>query len=206
MSTSSRPDERNDIHAGPAAVRLRAVGVVLAGGRSRRMGVDKATLRLADGRTLAELVDDALAGACDDVIVAGPEVVLPHRRHVVDATPDSGPLAGIEAALGSCGAAHIVAVPCDMPRLTPALLARLLEPTDAAITIFDDGSGAMHALPARIAVSALPVVRQLLERRELAVRRLLAHVGAHRIVVDEMEVPQLANVNTPDELAMLDRA
>ncbi len=130
---------------------VRAVGVVLAGGASRRMGRPKHAIRIESratapfaGRTFAEAVAASLEPICTRVIVAGPSDVLPELMHVSDRVPARGPLAGIDAALSAiehapelfAGAEHALVVPCDTPLVTPALLARLLEPSAAALVGF----------------------------------------------------------------------
>jgi molybdopterin-guanine dinucleotide biosynthesis protein A len=78
---------------------MKTAGYVLAGGRSTRMGRDKALLIL-DGETLVQRALRTLAEVCDEVAIAGG---APHLaqfgRLIPDPIPDSGPLAGIVAAL-----------------------------------------------------------------------------------------------------------
>lgn len=100
----------------------RPLGVVLAGGESRRFGSPKGQARLA-GRTLVERARRTLAPFCDSVIVAGGDD-LPDLR------PGRGPLGGIEAALeradrGGLDGALVLA--CDLPAVHAATVARLLE-------------------------------------------------------------------------------
>jgi molybdopterin-guanine dinucleotide biosynthesis protein A len=180
-----------------AIARNDVVGVLLAGGQSRRMGQDKARLPMPDGRTMAEVVDAALAELCGTVIVAGPASILPHRAHVRDGFHDAGPLAGIEAALRCGEASHVLVAPCDLPLVTSALLARLLVATDATMTIFEGEPP--RSLPARIGRAALPAIRSLLEQRDLAVKRLLDRVDVHRVAIPADEEILLTNVNTPAE-------
>ena len=84
-----------------------ALGVVLCGGQSRRMGRDKARLVL-EGETLVSRAIRALDAVSDEVVLATgerPRYPESGRRCVLDSVPDGGPLAGLagraRSALGS---------------------------------------------------------------------------------------------------------
>lgn len=112
-------------------------GLVVAGGRSARLGVDKRTVRL-DGITLLDRAVGLLADLSDDVMVAArdAEGVPAGVRVVTDPLPDRGPMAGILAGLRHARRERLLVIPVDMPLLTTAFL-RFLEEVDpaAAITV-----------------------------------------------------------------------
>jgi molybdenum cofactor guanylyltransferase len=132
-----------------------AAGVVLAGGRSRRMGTDKAAL--PRGRTtllghvlavLAEAVDGPLVvvGAADaDRALPGDltDDVRARCRVVHDPVPDRGPLQGIATGLSGVAdaAASAVVVSVDLPHLHPAfvraVLAHRVPPVEVALPVLD---------------------------------------------------------------------
>lgn len=87
-------------------------GAVLAGGMSTRMGRDKAQVEVA-GRSMLDLVVDALSAACDRVVVLGPERV--GRESWPDTGAGSGPLAGIATALHRADSDHVLVVAVDNP-------------------------------------------------------------------------------------------
>lgn len=117
------------------------LGAVLCGGASRRMGVDKATLKV-DGVAMARRVADVLlAAGCSPVIAIGgneAQIRSLGLEFVADEFPGEGPLGGILTAL-SVGA-PVVVVACDLPNMRPETLATLLQSLgdhDAAIANTD---------------------------------------------------------------------
>src|ERR1700731_2132337 len=96
--------------------------VILAGGLSRRMGRDKATLPAGDG-TLIEDLARRLAAVVDEPIVAGGSVrPMPSGvRMVEDRYPGVGPLAGMHAGMADARYPHVWVVGCDLPDAEPAL-------------------------------------------------------------------------------------
>ena len=102
------------------------MGVILAGGRSRRMGRDKA-MTLLDGRTLLDWVSASLSQVVSEVMVVGREEAE-GLRAIPDALPGSrGPSAGIVTGLMAAGGGPILVVGVDQPWVRPATLAALLE-------------------------------------------------------------------------------
>jgi molybdopterin-guanine dinucleotide biosynthesis protein A len=178
--------------AGPAAPPL---AVVLAGGRSRRMGVPKATVDLGGRPLILWPLAAAAEAGLDAVVVAKPGSALPPLEVPVWAEPEqpSHPLAGLVAALERAAPRAIVALACDMPFVPPELLARLAELD--AVAAAPPG----EAFPARYASAALPALRAGLER-QAPLRSVLAELGA----VGVPAAPDaLAGVNDP---AALERA
>lgn len=108
------------------------MGAVLAGGRSRRFGRDKA-LEPVEGVALAERVArvlaDGLGVARADVVVVGAEV---GPRVVTDELADSGPLGGVVSAWRALGV-PLVVLACDLPRMDTDTVAWLAAPLSAGV-------------------------------------------------------------------------
>lgn len=113
-----------------------ASAVVLAGGRSSRLGEDKRRLRLwgEQGPTLLERTVALMASLCPDVVVVlnDPEAWPGLPAHLVgDQYPDGGALGGIYSGLAATAEQHALVVACDMPLLSrPLLEAMLARPRD----------------------------------------------------------------------------
>ena len=171
-------------------------GVVLAGGKSRRMGRDKARMPFR-GRPLLEHMLGLLAqGGATPCLVSG-------RYAGYDCIPDmdadGGPIAGILAVAEALPGQRLLFVPVDMPLLDPALIRRLLaEAADAICVRFED-----YALPMRL--DAMPFVRDRLRAamRETGRRRsvlaLQAAVGAASLPLGAADAAAMGNCNTPEE-------
>jgi molybdopterin-guanine dinucleotide biosynthesis protein A len=109
-----------------------AAGFVLAGGRSSRMGREKALLELG-GQTLAARAVGLLRSSGLTAVVAGARSDLRDLTEVIlDETPGRGPLGGICAALASTRADLAVIIPVDLPLLPSSLLEYQLR--DARLT------------------------------------------------------------------------
>ena len=102
-------------------------GFVLAGGRSKRMGTDKALLHYG-GRPLIEHAVDLLRAAGVDPHIVGARPDLDAYAPVIeDLRPGCGPLGGIEVALASSNSDANLFLPVDLPLLPPVFLRYLLE-------------------------------------------------------------------------------
>jgi molybdenum cofactor guanylyltransferase len=114
----------------------RAVGAVLCGGASRRMGRDKALVEV-DGVALARRVADALrAGGCPSVLAIGGDAAALAAlglEPVPDRWPGEGPLGGLATALAATSAVggdRLVLAPCDLLHPSPVAVAALLDGLD----------------------------------------------------------------------------
>jgi molybdopterin-guanine dinucleotide biosynthesis protein A len=140
-------------------------GFVLAGGRSSRMGRDKA-LELFCGRSLIEIALATLREAGIEPAIAGARSDLSGAASVVeDVRPDQGPLGGICAALASTSAERVVFVSVDLPLLPASLIACLLNHarlTGRAVTV-TSVNGFVQTFPAVLDRAALPSLERSLQ-------------------------------------------
>ncbi|MEZ4502039.1 MAG: molybdenum cofactor guanylyltransferase [Dehalococcoidia bacterium] len=197
----------------PESPRPRRAAIVLAGGRSSRMGIDKAAL-VVEGRTLLQRAIDAVSQVVEEVVVVGapggalPEVEasIPLRR-VDDTVEGEGPLAGISAGLAAIEAPVTLVVGCDMPWLQPALLELLLARVEAgARLVVPLSDGRPEGLCSAWRVDALPVVRAHFEAGDRRVMSVAGDLEAVRLKPGDYaeadpDGRSFRNLNTPDEFA-----
>ncbi|HEX5677423.1 MAG TPA: molybdenum cofactor guanylyltransferase [Alcanivorax sp.] len=98
------------------------IGVVLAGGGSRRMGRDKALLEWQGRPLMTSIRERLLAAGCATVVTSRDEPGC-----VADYFPGLGPLGGIHAVVRRCPAAGYLVAPVDMPLMPASLLGRLID-------------------------------------------------------------------------------
>jgi molybdopterin-guanine dinucleotide biosynthesis protein A len=179
-------------------------GWILAGGASSRMGRDKALIDIG-GRPLIFRVAEALSTVCETVSIAGD----PDRYSTLgipiisDRMRGSGPLSGIEAALGATGSDWNLIAACDMPSLDTGLLCNLLDAangngatTDAAIPQYPDGS--LEPLCAMYHRRCHPVAADALAR---GVRRLADFIRLLTVRYVQVTDPRpFRNLNTPEDV------
>ncbi|HET9163419.1 MAG TPA: NTP transferase domain-containing protein [Solirubrobacterales bacterium] len=185
--------------------RVPPLGVVLAGGRGARLGGAKATVGLA-GRPLVSYPLAALAAAgLERRVVAKPGGELPEldgARLLVEPPAPRHPLCGIVAALRAAPGRAVLAVPCDMPFLAPALLELLAGAPEPLVVLSHEGR--VQPLPGRYAPALLPELEAALARGE-PLRRTVEALGAR--VVGERDLAcfgdparLLLNVNDDGDL------
>ena len=165
------------------------VGYVLAGGRSSRMGQDKAALQLG-GATLLELAVRKLQPVCDEVVVVGPG--LAGVRNLADDFPGCGPLGGIEAALADGRGEWAAFLPVDMPLLPVGLLRALFGvwaryADGGALVCFAVTEDRAQPLVSIVRRAALPFVREALKHGQLRVRFVLE--SAAEQIAQKTDVP-----------------
>jgi len=184
-------------------------GVVVCGGRSRRMGTSKVWLRCG-GEYLLQRMVRIVAGVVDPVVVAArrgqnlPD--LPLGVDVVyDAVDDSGPLAGLavafEALRDRCEAAFVTA--CDQPLLRARFVERMIDLLQDRPGVVPEYGGRVHSLTAVYRLDTLPVLTEQLEAGQLRVLDFIERCGARVIPATDLQnvdpgLDSLRNVNDPE--------
>lgn len=148
-------------------------GLILAGGRSSRMGRDKATLTLPDGRTLLQRQVDILRAAGATTVLASvradSDVVLPDVVLVRDTVTDAGPLAGIAAGLRAAPAGLVLVLAVDMPAVQAAHLRQLVELAEEGRGVVPMAGGQCEPLAALYPSLLAGSAEAALQRGQLAV-------------------------------------
>lgn len=177
--------------------------VILAGGRSRRMGHDKATLPAGDG-TLIEHLARRLAPVVDEIIIAGGSVDPPFEgaRVVPDHQPGLGPLAGMLAGFAAAKQRHVWVVACDLPDVEPALGGLLLSLAADYEAVVPRPVQEPEGVCALYVRDLAPHIEALLESGKRSIKSLLDRSTVRYVASDELRAvdPQLRsfrNINTP---------
>ncbi len=193
-SKGSPPDE---------AFFVAADGFLLAGGRSSRMGRDKALLELG-GRALVAIGLEKLRVVCREVslLASNPELGRFGVPVVPDAIPGCGPLGGIVGGLEASASEWNLFLAVDVPFVPVEVLKMLLSASEAegAVCVMAEAFGQPQPLAALYARAALPVLRAELEAGRWKVMSAIKAAGAVRYLQFERD-DWFRNLNTPEEFA-----
>jgi molybdenum cofactor guanylyltransferase len=187
-------------------------GFVLAGGKSTRMGQDKAAVML-HGRTLLEHTLAALRVVCRDVAILGKYELYGTMGPVYeDIFPGCGPLSGIHAALTNSQTQFNLIIAVDTPFLAPAFLRYLAERaiTSGAVVTTPEINDYTQPLCTVYSLDFLPIAEQALRQGNYKIVPLFPR--GKTLVIKESELRKFAfaadmfeNLNTPDDLARAQR-
>ena len=182
--------------------------VILYGGKSRRMGRDKAEL-IIDGRTFLERIAFELEGFEElllsvDSLEKCPDIKC---KTVADIYTDCGPMSGIHAALTACNSGALLVVSCDLPlfkrELGNYLCSQLTEDADAVVPVTSDGR--VHPLCAVYRKQSAPVFEKYLKNNSYKILDAYREMKVKYIAVDRTPCSEkwLQNINTPEEYGAL---
>ena len=182
-------------------------GFVLTGGRSSRMGRDKALLSIEGTLLVTRTAERVRAAAGSVTLIGAPEryahLNLPAVADLVPATANAGeacgPIGGLYTALETTGADWNLLVACDMPGLTTEFLRELLEAAagrGAACLVPETASG-LHPLCAVYYRSNPAAVKSAIYAKQFKMHALLRLIQAVPWPVADAAI--LENVNTPPQ-------
>ncbi len=180
-------------------------GLVLAGGKSRRMGQDKALLQ-RDGQSQLSYVASLLEGVVERVFVSArpDQKDDPERSRyetIVDRYTDIGPIAGILSAMDGYPDADWLVVACDLPNVDAETLEFLLahrgdrEPFTAYRSTYN---GLPEPLCALYTAGSDSQLRRFVDDGIHCPRKML--INSDTLLLDQPNPAALENVNTPDDL------
>jgi len=182
--------------------------VVMAGGQSRRMGCDKATLRLGEQTLLQRVVDIVQPLFVElRVSVRTPRADLPWPQ-ICDRHQDAGPLAGLCAALEEASTPWIFALATDMPFVKPALIELLAQRRAGCAAVVPVVGGHPQPLTAFYSATCLATVRALLDETQGGKRSLRAalnrldvcYVDDSQLLAADPGLRSFFDLDTPQDL------
>ncbi|MEM9585769.1 MAG: molybdenum cofactor guanylyltransferase [Planctomycetota bacterium] len=181
------------------------LGIVLCGGRSTRMGCDKAALLHPSGVSFLDHAHDRLLKVCSDVFVSGR--TYQHRyRTIEDPVADRGPATGVAASLSHAaeeGYAGCLVTPVDTPMLTATHLELIAERAqgqpDRVVCAIDIAQNRRQPLIAAYPIRLRESIQSLADSDKPSLRQWLDQQDPVVIPVDS---DSLLNVNSPEDLAV----
>ncbi len=183
---------------------------ILAGGRSRRMGGNKALLPYR-GKPLIALVFETLRFLFENIFLVTndpePFDFLPCPK-IPDRVPGKGPIAGIDAALSHSQTPFVLVVGCDAPFLSPRLLQLLVEKTEGSDLVIPCGPRGPEPLCAVYGKGCLPLIEESLRTGDLRLTDLGKRLHTKEISMGEVAAVDpgfhsFRNINTLKEYQTL---
>jgi len=184
--------------------------VIQAGGRSSRMGRDKALVELG-GKPLIEHIINRVSNLADDIVIITnnrPAFIKYGLRLVSDKEPGAGALPGLHTALRATTGDYALLIACDMPFVNQDLLKRqvhlaLNHHADVVIPLWQERLQTMHAVYRK--EPFFPAVEQALANNQK--RMISFHNDVLVRILKPEEIAQYSpngrtflNINTPEEL------
>ncbi len=191
-------------------------GLILAGGRAQRMGgIDKGLIPF-HGKPLIESAIARLQNQVSSIIINANRNITKYAAYgypvMMDETPDfSGPLAGFSAGLKVCQTPFLLTSPCDSPLLPIDLASRLAKEMVAGdyqlvYASSKESDGKVWAQPVfcLMRTNLQESLEGFLQKGDLKIDRWFKELHSSTVVFDDAQA--FANVNTPEELKILEEA
>ena len=187
------------------AKRRNITGAILAGGKSSRMGQDKALLEL-NSKPFIRHVAEVLLDVFQRVIIIADHgepyrfLGLPIYK---DAFTQCGPLAGIHSALTHAHTDAVFITSCDVPFLTPAIIRYVIKPKVRNEVTLVAGGNSLQPLCGLYTQNCLPTIERHLQRGQYSVLQCLhdlkTTILSPSFVLTAYAPHPLTNINTPDD-------
>lgn len=177
-------------------------GIILAGGKSSRMGEDKGFLKL-NGKTFMSSIIAALNPIVGEIIIVSnnSEYDVFNLKRVADSMEDSGPLAGLYSGLLHSETENNIVLSCDVPLISTSVLKKLLEgaPSEAEVIQFES-EGKTMPLVAMYKKKCRHHFLKLLQTNERRLRFAIDQLDVKTITLDSELGKTVRNINTISEL------
>ena len=181
-------------------------GIILAGGKSSRMGKDKGMIQLA-GKPLISYSIDALKPFCDQILISSNSEDYELFGYPVhkDIFPDSGPMGGIYSCLLQSSSTLNLVLSCDMPLVSQSLIKYILDKSNKnSISVPVHGDNFIEPLCASYSTTTIPYLKKLIEQNSLKLIDLIDIAPSRQIRLDSslpFYNPDLfLNINRPGDL------
>lgn len=184
-------------------------GIILAGGKSSRMGSDKGLLTV-NGKMFVERVIDAMKPIVNDIII----IISNNQKYnqfgyqrVADRIKDSGPLAGLYSGLHHSKTEYNLVLSCDIPMITTEVLKKLIDTDYENYDVVQIQSE--HKTMPLIALynkQCADKCLQLLQQGEKRLRVAVSQLNAKTILIESELDKFVRNVNTKEDLKEINYA
>ena len=179
---------------------------ILVGGKSSRMGSNKAFLELK-GKTFIELQIELLREIFDDIFIsANTSSEYEHLNLSIfkDVYPGKGPLGGIYTSLINSSSLHTFMLACDMPFIGPELINHLKDLTKEYDVVIPKSEKGLEPLHAFYSKKCIDPIKRSLEEDNLRITSFFPHVNVKIVELDNLNLSDcfknsIKNLNTRDD-------
>lgn len=184
-------------------------GIILAGGKSRRMNfVDKGLIDI-HGKNVIQYVIDSLLPIVDQIIIISNNTEYFKFGYSLysDIYPEFGPMSGIYSGLYYSKSDSNIVSACDLPMLKTDFFEMVINHSQTYDAVVPRSDGYTHVLTALYNKrSVLPVLKAAIEKNEHKIRNVLSSLDTQYIDLENKKYSEmLVNMNTEDELEIIKR-
>jgi molybdopterin-guanine dinucleotide biosynthesis protein A len=187
-------------------------GIILSGGKSSRMGKNKAFIEI-DGVPIIQRIHNLFKTLFSEIVIVTNEVELFQNFEAKiyrDLIPDQGALGGLYTGIYYSSFLHAFCVACDMPFLKGSVIRYLIEKMedyDVVVPRTKDGLHPLHAIYSR---NCLDAIKKIIEHGQFKIMDFYPMVKVNIVEESEFRTLDLAresflNVNTPEELRFIEK-
>ena len=174
--------------------------IILAGGKSSRMGQDKG-LVLYRGKRMVEHVIAACQELASDILIStnNPEYSFLGYKLIPDNYKNRGPIGGMQAALEYSDTEDNIFCPCDMPNLHPGILQEIIIKSEGeSVVVAVDSTGKTYPVLGSFKKSVLPLLEAQIKKGDFKLQHLLTKLNAKKVEI--ADTTALSNVNYSEDL------
>lgn len=183
-------------------------GIILAGGKSSRMGADKGFLML-NNKPFVQYSIDALKPLVSEIIIVSddPDYDIFGLKRITDDIKDAGPVSGIYSGLEASKTELSLVLSCDIPLITSEVLQKLINAIDDESEIIQvESNGKSMPLIALYKRCVKDRFKSFLKQDERRLRIAIKACNYKNVVLDESFQNATLNVNTKEELKQIEDA
>ncbi len=181
--------------------------IILAGGKSARMGSDKGLLLYKETPFTQHIINAVTPLVDHTIIVSNNSKYDTFGDRVEDLIHDSGPIAGLHSGLTYSTTENNLVISCDAPLITTALMEKLIKYEDETIDCVQfEAAGKTIPLIALYKKKCTSLCEKLLLSGEKRLRTLIKELNTRTIQIPEKEQFMVANINTVEDLKAIKNA
>ncbi|WP_406683487.1 molybdenum cofactor guanylyltransferase [Seonamhaeicola sp. MEBiC1930] len=181
-------------------------GIILAGGKSSRMGSDKGFIKLKH-KSFVEYSIKALKSLVNDILIVSDNADYDFfgYKRIEDKIKGAGPVAGIYSGLNASETENNLILSCDIPLIKTSILKKLIDNTDDDSEIIQiESNGKTMPLIALYKKQCAPRFLEALHNDERRLRRVINTMKTKNVVLTAEEQDTTMNVNTKEELKTIE--
>ncbi|MCO6498829.1 MAG: molybdenum cofactor guanylyltransferase [Vicingus serpentipes] len=176
-------------------------GIILAGGKSSRMGQDKG-LMLLDGKPMIQYVIDAIQPLVDEIIIISNQEEYAAFGYIVyeDIIKEQGPLAGICTGLKFSKTQKNLVVSCDVPYVNEELLSLLIKNSEGVDVVIPEKEGKTHQLIGVYDRSCLDLFHEELTKGNRKIKLAIEQMNCKIVDANYINKKVFNNINSKDDI------